>query len=159
MSERVTGIAVQTFIWIIFIFLLVIGISINILNIILYILLAFSLYFYFNVFLFNSRTFKILSEKRKIVKNKQEILNRLIRSKPYVEIYSKAFHSDNYNKEILSKEKYYLYEFEDVEDQTNTIDLEAKLYDEAVNKKSSLLYNSPGKVVAVFIFFLIFLII
>jgi len=130
MSERIIGLSVQTLVWLCFLVLYFKGGSLLALpNLIIFLVLLAALFCYFYEYLFHSKTFNLLTQKRKVVQSKYDIINRLTKSKPYVEISTKAFHYDN-DKEVVTSEKFYLYEFQDVKDQSQVKYIDVYLSDD-----------------------------
>lgn len=139
MADKLIGISVQTLIWMCMVYLYFkIGSFNEIPNIIILVSLIIALFVYFFEFLFNSKTFSILSQKKKPVKGIKEIVSKLSSSKPYVEIYAKAFNYKD-EKEVISYEKFFLYEFRSVSDSSQTSYLELFLHDNKVNSKLIIL--------------------
>lgn len=139
MADKLIGISVQTLIWMCMVYLYFkIGSFDEIPNIIILVSLIIALFVYFFEFLFNSKTFSILNQKKKQVKGIKEIVNKLSSAKPYVEIYAKAFNYKD-EKDVISYEKFFLYEFRSVSDSSQTSYLELFLQDNKVNSKLVIL--------------------
>lgn len=140
LTERVFGLLIQSLIWMCILFLYYEGHPYIVFPSILIIFtLIISLFLYFYEFLFNSKVFSLISKKKITIGTVKELLIKLAKSKPYVEIHAKAFHFNKHEKEETTFEKLYLYEFNNIDDVSATKDLEQVLQENLTSLQTQLI--------------------
>jgi hypothetical protein len=112
------GIGIQTLIWICIFYINYLSNHItDYPNYFVLVILSIALFIYFFEFMWNSKMNLILSQKRRQVSSKHDLIKYLTLSKPYLEVSSKAYHYYN-DKPVLTYEKVQLFDFDDIKDQT-----------------------------------------
>ena len=136
----VVGLAIQSIIWICIVYLVYTNnTKLLFSDIIIIIVLAISLFVYFNELLLNSRMFYLLSKSIKVVKSKEDMFKFITSCKTYLEINTKYYHYDTSTKlndnKIITYDKTNIIDFKNISDLSSTLNNNFMIKKYKTNKK------------------------